>query len=75
MLTRTGMKNRLIPLLAAMLILTAVGMAAAQERPGELVDRVLEAYGGWAQLSLISSYRMEGSLATGHGQALRAGRW
>ena len=43
--------------------------APGQEDPGALVDRVLEAYGGWAALSTVSSYRMEGVVRTSHGKS------
>ena len=50
----------LVPLLS--------GPAEAQSDPKALVDRVLEAYGGWAALSSVSSYRMEGVVRTSHGK-------
>jgi len=42
--------------------------APGQQDPEALVDRVLEAYGGWTALSSVSSYRMEGVVRTSHGK-------
>jgi len=50
------------------LVFLLVRPAPGQEDPGTLVDRVLEAYGGWPALSTVSSYRMEGVVRTSHGK-------
>jgi len=46
-------------------LLTLARAASAQEAAG-IADEVLAAYGGWTKLSAIMSYRMEGSILTGH---------
>jgi hypothetical protein len=50
------------------LVLSAARPADAQSDPEALVERVLEVYGGWTELSSISAYRMEGAVRTSHGK-------
>lgn len=50
------------------------GSVRGQDVPGAVVDRVVEAYGGWQRLQRVAGYSMEGSLLTGHDKAAPTSR-
>ena len=63
------MNARRLFFLVPILIALAITRPAAADDAGTLIDAVLSAYGGWARLSTVTGYRVEGKILTGHQEA------